>query len=75
MDSDIVAMMIGVSTFLGAGGLVALLWAVKTGQFDDEKRFLDAAKYDSTEDLRDAVKIQKRKDAARHKEKNYGPPD
>ena len=35
MSENIVILMIGVSTFLGALGLIALLWGVKTGQFDD----------------------------------------
>ncbi|NOR55005.1 MAG: cbb3-type cytochrome oxidase assembly protein CcoS, partial [Sulfurovum sp.] len=32
MSESIVILMIGISTFLGAIGLMALLWAVKTGQ-------------------------------------------
>jgi cbb3-type cytochrome oxidase maturation protein len=69
--------MIGVSTFLGAIGLFALLWAVRTGQFDDEAKFIDAARYDSEEDLRDAAMVQEKK--ARHTQKKktqgYRPPD
>ncbi len=75
MSSGIIAMMIGVSTFLGALGLMALLWAVKTGQFDDRNKFLDATKFDSEEALRDAAKMQKRREAAKKREKNYSPPD
>ncbi len=75
MSSGIVAMMIGVSTFLGVLGLVALLWGVKTGQFDDEKKFLNATKFDDEEALRDAAAMQEKKKLAQNKEKNYGPPD
>lgn len=75
MSSDIIAMMIGVSTFLGVLGLIALLWGVKTGQFDDEKKFLDATKFDDEEALRDAVSMANKKKAAKNRDKNYGPPD
>ena len=75
MSSGIIAMMIGVSTFLGVLGLIALLWGVKTGQFDDEKKFLDATKFDDNEALRDAAVMQERKKRAKNREKNYTPPD
>jgi cbb3-type cytochrome oxidase maturation protein len=75
MSSGIIAMMIGVSTFLGALGLVALLWAIKTGQFDDKSRFLEATKFDDEEALRDAVAMQNKKNAAKKKDKSYSPPD
>ncbi len=77
MSSGIVAMMIGVSIFLGLIGLAGLLWGVKTGQFDDEKRFLDGVRNDGVDDLRDAAKLESRKKEAmkKHREKNYRPPD
>ncbi len=77
MSSGIIAVMIGVSTFLGVIGLFGLLWGLKTGQFDDEKKFLDGVRNDGVEELRDAVALENKKKEAlkRHKEKNYGPPD
>ncbi len=63
MSEGIVIMMIGISTFLGAIGLVALLWAVKTGQFDDHSKFIDAVRHDNEEDLQDAVMMQKKREA------------
>ena len=42
MSGAVVAMMIGVSTLLGACGLAALLWGLKTRQFDDEDALNDA---------------------------------
>ena len=85
MSESIVILMISVSTFLGALGLGALLWGVKTGQFDDQSKFIDAARYDGEEELRDAVMMQEkqeiRKKKARlkkqkeEKHKNYTPPD
>jgi cbb3-type cytochrome oxidase maturation protein len=77
VSEDVVILMIGVSTFLGAIGLFALIWAVRTGQFDDEAKFIDAARYDSEEDLRDAAMIQKKRESHQKKkeDKGYRPPD
>ena len=38
MDSWVIAMMLGVSIFLGSIALVAFLWGIKSGQFDDEQK-------------------------------------
>ncbi len=77
MSSGIVAMMLGASTFLGALGLLALLWGLRTGQFDDQKKFLDGAKFDGEDELKDAVMLEKRKKETlkKKKEQNYAPPD
>ncbi len=86
MSENIIILMIGVSTFLGALGLIALLWGVKTGQFDDQSKFIDAARFDGEEELRDAVmmqkkqelqkkKAQKKKEDEAKKKKNYMPAD
>ncbi len=80
MSSNILAMMLGVSTFLGALGLLALLWGLRTGQFDDQEKFLESAKYDTEEELKDAIALEKRKKEIIQKkkkkeEKNYSPPD
>lgn len=87
MSENIVIMMIGVSTFLGAIGLIALLWAVRTGQFDDHSKFIDAVRNDNEEDLQDAAMMQEKKKAYKkaykekikqerlEKEKDYRPAD
>ena len=62
MDSWVIAMMLGASIFLGAIALFAFLWAIKNGQFDDEEKFLNAAKFDNQEDLNDAVDIEKKRE-------------
>ncbi|BDY13428.1 cbb3-type cytochrome oxidase assembly protein CcoS [Hydrogenimonas cancrithermarum] len=68
MSSGILAMMLGVSTLLGALGLFALLWGHKTGQFEDKHKFLDGALYDGEEELKDAVMMEeKRKEVASRK--------
>lgn len=77
MSAWVVAMMLGVSTLLGGIGLLFLLWGLKTGQFEDEDKFLNGARYDGEEELRDAVMMEKKKKEAkqRKQEKNYAPPD
>jgi cbb3-type cytochrome oxidase maturation protein len=66
--------MIGVSTFLGALGLLALLWGVRTGQFDDQSKFIDGARYDNEEDMRDAKMMEeKRRKRDEERKKNYRP--
>jgi len=61
VSGSVVMLMLGVSTFLGALGLIALLWGVRTGQFGDESKFLDGARYDNEEDLWDAKMMQEKR--------------
>ena len=85
MSENVVILMISVSTFLGALGLIALLWGVKTGQFDDQSKFIDAARFDGEEELRDAAMMQakkeqqkkraKKKKEEKDRQNNYMPPD
>jgi len=63
--------MLGGSLFLGALALLGFLWAVKNGQFDDENKFLNATKFDSVEDLNDAIEKERKKDEL--KKQNYRP--
>jgi len=63
MSEEIIILMIGISTFLGALGLIGLIWAVRTGQFDDHSKFINATKHDNEEDLRDAVMMAEKKAA------------
>ena len=80
MSENIIIVMIGISTLLGATGLAALLWGVKTGQFDDKSKFIDAARFDNEEELRDAVMMEEKKKARKQKKqeekkKHYMPAD
>lgn len=83
MSESIIVLMIGVSTFLGALGLIGLIWAVKTGQFDDASKFKDATRFDNEEDLQEAIKMQQKREERKkklaeeriEKEKNYRPAD
>ena len=62
MDNWVVAMMLGASLLLGGVALVAFLWGLKNGQFDDEEKFLNAVKFDNEEDLNDAVEQERKKE-------------
>jgi cbb3-type cytochrome oxidase maturation protein len=68
MSSGVLAMMLGASIFLGAVALGAFLWAIKSGQFDDEEKFLNGAKFDNEEDLNDAYTKEQKKEALKKKE-------
>ncbi len=68
MSSWVIAMMLGVSVFLGSIAVVALMWAIKKGQFDDEEKFLNAVKFDTEEDLNDAANLERKKEKLRKKE-------
>ncbi|MDD3442331.1 MAG: cbb3-type cytochrome oxidase assembly protein CcoS [Sulfurimonas denitrificans] len=70
MDSWVIAMMLGASLFLGAIALFAFLWAIKNGQFDDEEKFLNAAKFDGEDELNDAIKREQKKEDLK---KSYKP--
>ena len=79
MDGWVIAMMLSASTLLGAFGLWALLWGIRSGQFDDHKKFLDGAQFDSEEALNDAVQMERKKaailDEKQKRESTYAPPD
>lgn len=60
MNTEILTIMLVVSVLMGLVGLIAFLWGVKSGQFDDEKRVLESVLYDSTSDLNEAILQEKR---------------
>jgi len=62
MDGWLIAMMLGGSIFLGGMALIAFLWAVKNGQFDDEEKFLNAVQFDGEDELNDAVNLERKKE-------------
>ena len=79
MDSNILTTMLGISIFLGALGVGGLLWGIKTGQFDDAEKFVGGVRFDSEDDLKDAVSMEERKKRAleekRKHQENYRPAD
>lgn len=72
MNSSIIILMLGVSVFLGALALFGIMWAIKTGQFDDKEKFLNQVQYDGEEELNAAAKQQAKKEALK-KRKEYRP--
>lgn len=68
MSNGIVIMMLGISLILGALALFGVIWAIKTGQFDDEEKMMNSVHFDGEEELNDAAEKDRRK-------KEYRPPD
>ncbi|MCQ2901788.1 cbb3-type cytochrome oxidase assembly protein CcoS [Helicobacter pylori] len=62
MNTEILTIMLVVSVLMGLVGLIAFLWGVKSGQFDDEKRMLESVLYDNASDLNEAILQEKRQD-------------
>jgi len=73
MDSWVIGMMLGVSVFLGSIAVVALMWAIKKGQFDDQEKFLNSALFDDVDELNDAVRLEKKREELKKKKENYRP--
>ncbi|MEA1920901.1 MAG: cbb3-type cytochrome oxidase assembly protein CcoS [Campylobacterota bacterium] len=72
MDSWVIAMMLGASIFLGSLALIAFLWGIKSGQFDDEEKFRNQALFDGEDALNDAVELERKKESLK-KKKGYSP--
>ena len=73
MNDSIVILMLGVSIFLGALALFGIMWAIKTGQFDDEEKFLNQVQFDGNEELNDAAAQEAKKEAMKKKREGYRP--
>jgi cbb3-type cytochrome oxidase maturation protein len=67
-------MMLAVSVFLGTLALLGIMWAIRTGQFDDKEKFLNQVQYDGEDELNDAAKqAEKKKAMKKKKEEAYRP--
>ncbi len=73
MDSWVIELMLGVSVFLGGLALLGIMWAIKTGQFDDKEHFLNQVKYDGEDELNDAARQVEKKKAMKKKKEDYRP--
>ena len=67
MDTHTLVMMISASIFLGALGLVAFIWGLKTGQFDDQEKMMQGVLFDGEEELNDAAKKEQKMEDAKIK--------
>ena len=70
MDSWVIIMMLGVSVFLGALALIGIMWAIKSGQFDDEEKFLNQVQFDGNDELNDAAQQQTKREALKKSKEN-----
>lgn len=73
MDSWVIIMMLGVSVFLGSLALIGIMWAIRTGQFDDKEKFLNQVQYDGEDELNDAARQAEKKKAMKKKKEAYRP--
>ncbi|TLD86443.1 MULTISPECIES: cbb3-type cytochrome oxidase assembly protein CcoS [Helicobacter] len=60
MNVEMVAIMLAVSLVLGLIGLLAFIWGLKNGQFDDANKMMQGVLFDSVEDLNLAAKTDKK---------------
>lgn len=56
MNSGMIAIMLSVSLLIGLLGLIAFIWGLRTGQFDDEKKFTQGLLMDGVDELNDAYR-------------------
>jgi len=61
MDNGIVIMMLGISLLLGALAMFGVMWAIKTGQFDDQDKMMDTVLNDGEDALNEAAEKDRRK--------------
>ena len=55
MNITMVGVMLATSLIIGLLGLIAFLWGLKNGQFDDQKKMMQGVLFDNEEDLRRAA--------------------
>ena len=61
MSTTLLVVMLFVSLLIGLLGLIAFLWGLKTGQFDDEKKFTQGVLFDSPHDLNQAIMRERKR--------------
>lgn len=72
MDGWIIILMLGVSVFLGSLALLGIMWAIRSGQFDDKEKFLNQVHFDDEGELNDAAATEAKKAALKRK-REYRP--
>lgn len=69
MNTSVLIVMLFVSIMIGLLGLIAFLWGLKTGQFDDEKKMTQGVLFDSVDDLNEiAQREEKQKNIKRSRD-------
>lgn len=69
MNSGMIAIMLSVSLLIGLLGLIAFIWGLRTGQFDDEKKFTQGLLMDGVDELNDAYRNDLKQNAKNLKNK------
>lgn len=70
MNTTLLATMLFVSLLVGLLGLIAFLWGLKSGQFDDQKKFTSGALFDGVDALNIAAKKEEKKQTLQKEKKN-----
>ncbi|MDD3465782.1 MAG: cbb3-type cytochrome oxidase assembly protein CcoS [Campylobacterales bacterium] len=65
MDDNILSLMLFGSLVLGSLGVIGFVWGLRSGQFDDEKKFTHGLLFDDVEELRDAAKKDAKKEESK----------
>lgn len=73
MNNSIIILMLGVSVFLGALALFGIMWAIKSGQFDDKEKFLNQVQFDGEEALNDAADQERKRSELKKRKEGYQP--
>lgn len=60
MSSWVVMLMLGVSLCMGFLGLIAFLWGLRNGQFDDKEKMMRGVLFDSVSDLNNIAQKDKK---------------
>ena len=68
MNEYTIILMLGASTLLGAFGLFAFIWGLKTEQFDDQDKMMNCVLFDNEEDLNRIANHEKRKSKTKSKD-------
>jgi len=67
MSEYTIILMLGASTLLGAFGLFAFIWGLKTEQFDDADKMMNSVLFDNEEDLNRIANHEKRNSTKKSK--------
>lgn len=65
-----IAIMLSVSILIGLLGLIAFIWGLRSGQFDDEKKFTQGLLMDGVDELNEAYKESYKNNTNNKKEKD-----
>lgn len=63
-------MMLVVGLVVSFAILGMFIWGAKTGQFDDDKKMMGGLLFDSTDDLNDAIKKEKKIEEAKKEQRS-----